>query len=91
MREPPLYPQDPMYPPEPVYRRDPYSRERLRVLLSFDMSKLPDDKAGREDKDNPIAWIQQVEKGRGFYCSLGHAGRVFRDPTIMRFYIAGIQ
>ena len=71
--------------------RDPYSRDRLRVLLSFDMSKLPDDKAGREDKDNPIAWIQQVEKGRVFYCSFGHDGRVFRDPTILRFYLDGIQ
>ncbi|HYW78529.1 MAG TPA: ThuA domain-containing protein, partial [Thermoguttaceae bacterium] len=32
--------------------REPYSRDNLRVLLSFDMSKLPADAPSREDKDN---------------------------------------
>jgi hypothetical protein len=43
--------------------RDPYSREKLRVLLSFDMSKLPENAPSREDRDNAIAWIQQVGQG----------------------------
>jgi type 1 glutamine amidotransferase len=71
--------------------RDPYSRDRLRVLLSFDMSKLPSDAPNREDGDNAIAWIQQVGKGRVFYCSFGHDGRIFRDPRILQFYLDGIQ
>jgi len=71
--------------------RDPYSRDRLRVLLSFDMSKLPADAPNREDGDNAIAWIQQVGKGRVFYCSFGHDGRIFRDPRILQFYLDGIQ
>jgi type 1 glutamine amidotransferase len=75
-----------------MYRfRDPYSRERLRVLLSFDMSKLPPDAPSRDDKDNAIAWIQEFGKGRVFYCSFGHDGRIFRDPRILRFYLDGIQ
>jgi type 1 glutamine amidotransferase len=71
--------------------RVPYSRDRLRVLLSFDMSKLPTDVPNREDGDNAIAWIQQVGKGRVFYCSFGHDGRIFRDPRILQFYLDGIQ
>jgi type 1 glutamine amidotransferase len=71
--------------------RDPYSREKLRVLLSFDMSKLPDDTKGRPDKDNPIAWIHEVGKGREFYCSLGHQAHIFTDPVILKFYLDGIQ
>ena len=71
--------------------RDPYSRENLRVLLSFDMSKLPEGAPTREDHDNPIAWIQQVGKGRVFYCSLGHNRHIFQDTTIMQFYADGIQ
>ncbi len=71
--------------------RDPYSRDRLRVLLSFDMSKLPADAPTRDDRDNAIAWIQQVGKGRVFYCSFGHDGRIFRDPRILQFYLDGIQ
>ena len=48
---------------EEMYKmREPYSRERLRVLLSMDMDKMSaqDVAQGRPDKDNPIAWIQQV-------------------------------
>jgi type 1 glutamine amidotransferase len=71
--------------------RDPYSREKLRVLLSFDMSKLPKDAPSREDKDNAIAWIQQVGQGRVFYCSLGHNKHVFWDKPLLQFYLDGIQ
>ena len=71
--------------------REPYSRENLRVLLSFDMSKLPADAPTREDKDNAIAWIQQVGQGRVFYCSLGHNRNIFWDPTLLQFYLDGIQ
>ena len=71
--------------------KEPYSRRSLRVLLSFDMSKLPADAPTRTDKDNPIAWIQQVGKGRVFYCSLGHNRHIFWDPQILQFYLDGIQ
>ncbi len=71
--------------------KDPYSREKLRVLLSFDMSKLPADAPSRADKDNAVAWIQQVGKGRVFYCSLGHNRHIFWDPALLQFYLDGIQ
>ena len=71
--------------------REPYSREKLRVLLSFDMSKLPADAPSRPDKDNAIAWIQPVGKGRVFYCSLGHNRHIFWDPALLQFYLDGIQ
>ena len=71
--------------------REPYSRENLRVLLSFDMSKLPENAPSREDKDNAIAWIQQVGQGRVFYCSFGHNKHIFWDPALLQFYQDGIQ
>jgi type 1 glutamine amidotransferase len=71
--------------------REPYSRESLRVLLSFDMSKLPDNAPTRDDKDNAIAWIHEVGKGRVFYCSLGHNRHIFWDPALVKFYLDGIQ
>ncbi len=78
--------QDEMY-----KMRDPYSRDKLRVLLSFDMSRLPNDAPTRDDKDNAIAWIQQVGQGREFYCSLGHNRHIFWDSAILQFYLDGIQ
>ncbi len=79
---------------EEMYKlREPYSRERLRVLLSFDMDRMTKDDAdkGRPDRDNPIAWIQDVGKGRVFYCSLGHDKPIFMDKTLLAFYLDGIQ
>ncbi len=78
--------QDEMY-----KMKEPYSRDKLHVLLSFDMSKLPADAPSREDKDNAIAWIQQVGKGHVFYCSLGHNRHIFWDPAFLQFYLDGIQ
>lgn len=83
-----FYFQDEMY-----KMREPYSRENLRVLLSFDLSRMTakDEQAGRTDKDNPIAWIHEVGKGRVFYCSLGHDQRPFFHKPILQFYLDGIQ
>ena len=67
-----------------------YTREKLRVLLSLDMTKTKD-KGRRVDKDNAVAWVKQHGKGRIFYCSLGHKPHVFQDPKLLRFYLDGIQ
>jgi len=69
----------------------PYSREKLRVLLSMDAEKGDPNNKGREDRDNPVAWIQQVGKGRTFYCSLGHQHQIFWNPTLLQFYLDGVQ
>jgi type 1 glutamine amidotransferase len=71
--------------------REPYSRDSLRVLLSFDMSKLPDNAPTRDDKDNAVAWIHEVGQGRVFYCSLGHNRHIFWEPALVKFYLDGIQ
>lgn len=67
-----------------------YSREKLRVLMSLDMTKTKD-KGARKDKDNAVAWVKKHGKGRIFYCSLGHNHRVFQDAKLLRFYLDGIQ
>ncbi len=67
-----------------------YTREKLRVLLSLDMTCTPD-KGRRDDKDNAVAWVRQIGKGKVFYCSLGHRAQVFHVPELMQFYLDGIQ
>lgn len=67
-----------------------YSREKVRVLLSLDMTKVKD-KGDRDDGDNPVAWVKQLGKGRIFYCSLGHNKQIFQDPKLLQFYLDGIQ
>ena len=74
-----------------IYKmRDPYSRQRLRILLGLDMTKK-ENKPGRPDNDNAIAWVRNFGTGRVFYCSLGHNHHIFWTPTILQHYLAGIQ
>ena len=47
--------------------------------------------AARPDHDYGIAWIRKWGQGRVFYCSLGHRNEVTWDPTMVRFFLAGIQ
>ncbi|MBN1675844.1 MAG: DUF1080 domain-containing protein [Kiritimatiellae bacterium] len=73
--------------------KTPYSRENLRVLLSLDADKTDMSKKniGRKDGDFAVAWIREYEKGRVFYCSLGHRNEIFWDPALLAFYLDGIQ
>ncbi|MGB2754124.1 MAG: family 16 glycoside hydrolase [Phycisphaerae bacterium] len=69
---------------------DAYSRDRLHVLLSLDMTKTKN-RGKRADQDYAVAWIHDYGKGRVFYCSLGHYNEIFWNPKILEFYLAGIQ
>ena len=86
--------------------RSPYARDKLRVLLSIDYEKSPDvvkgeqrarEKGGQDagamrgDHDYAIAWVRPWQKGRVFYCALGHRAEVTFEPTLIRFFLAGIQ
>jgi type 1 glutamine amidotransferase len=73
--------------------RDPYDRKRVRVLMSLDLanSDKPGKTLKRKDGDYPVAWVRSHGKGRVFYCSLGHAISTFSNPTILKFWLRGIQ
>jgi hypothetical protein len=73
--------------------REPYDRKRLHVILSLDLAKSdkPNRPLRRTDGDYPIAWTRSHGQGRIFYCSLGHAMPTFADPTILKFWLRGIQ
>jgi len=76
--------------------REPYSRNKLRVLLSLDMSddrnwQVNRKQIHRNDKDFAVSWIHKVGAGRSFYCTLGCTKALFWNPKILRHYLAGIQ
>jgi hypothetical protein len=77
--------------------RHGYSREKLHVLLSLDITKMDLDPKRRFlperaiDKDFAISWIRMYGKGRVFYCSLGDTAEIFWNPSLLRHFLAGIQ
>lgn len=78
-------------------------RDKLRVLVSLDMSRpenqkpLDSDKAkgkfsGPKDQvDVCVSWCQKVGDGRVFYTNVGHREDTFWNPTMLRHYLDGIQ
>jgi len=68
----------------------PYSRQKVRVLTSLDLTKTADPQKLKV-KDYPVSWIREQGKGRVFYCSLGHSLASFRSPHVLKHILAGIQ
>jgi hypothetical protein len=68
----------------------PYSRQKVRVLTSLDLTKT-DDPQKLKVKDYPVSWIRECGKGRVFYCSLGHSLASYKSPHVLRHVLAGIQ
>jgi type 1 glutamine amidotransferase len=67
-----------------------YTREKLRILLTLDMTKTPN-KGKRKDQDYAVSWVKAHGKGRVFYGSLGHNPHIFWEPKLLQFYLDGIQ
>ena len=78
-----------------IYRtRQRNLRENSRVLLRLDMhdeATKSAEKVRITDRDIPVSWIRTFEKGRVFYCSLGHNSEIYWTPAILQHYLDGIQ
>ena len=70
-----------------------YSRGKQRVLMSLDMSDEDTEKMVKrpEDRDTGISWIKVVDKGRVFYCAMGHTHHLTWTTPIMQHVLDGIQ
>ncbi len=80
--------------PEEIYQfKAPYDSKAVHMLLRLDTEKTDMTRRGikRTDGDFGIAWARHWEKGRVFYCSLGHNHEMYWHPKVVRHYLAGIQ
>lgn len=80
--------------PEEIYQfKDPYDSKAVHMLLRLDTEKTDMTRKGikRKDNDFGIAWARHWDKGRVFYCSLGHNHDMYWHPKVVRHYLAGIQ
>ena len=72
---------------------DPWSRKNQRVLMSLDTktTNMGVPWIHRKDNDFGLAWVRSYGKGRIFYCAIGHRTEHWWNPTILQFYLDGIQ
>lgn len=72
---------------------DAASQHNLLGLYLGEGSKTDMTKNGivRTDGDFAISWVKNIGKGRVFYCSLGHNDEVYWNPTVVKYYLGGLQ
>ncbi len=96
----PLLVEDPSFPgmsalpkaltlKDEIYQVKEFSRDKVRVLLSLDASKLDFTKRGihRTDKDFAVIWARQYGNGRVLYNGLGHPEAVWDRPEIQKMWV----
>lgn len=74
------------------YQPKAFSRDKIRVLLRLDVSKMPaNPNMRRTDGDFPLAWAKTYGKGRVFYSSLGHAAETWDNRDVAQMYYEAIK
>ena len=75
-----------------IYQIRNFSREKLRVLMRLDPSKLEmNPRVHRKDKDFAVAWAKMYGKGRVFYSTLGHPVENWDKPEMQTMYLEAIK
>jgi uncharacterized protein len=74
------------------YQVKNFSREKSRVLLRLDTSKLPPNQnLLSKDGDFPLAWAKMYGEGRVFYGSFAHDDKTWDNPDVYRMYFEALR
>lgn len=74
------------------YQAKEFSRDKMRVLLRLDVSKMPaNPELHRADGDFPLVWAKSYGKGRVFYSALGHAAATWDNRDVQQMYLEAMK
>jgi uncharacterized protein len=75
-----------------IYQMRNYSRDKVRVLMRLDPSKLDLSKSTvhRKDGDFAVTWAKMYGKGRVFYSTLGHPPENWDRPDMRAMFAEAI-
>ncbi len=70
-----------------------FTRDKLRILLSLDLSGENMKAKGmkREDHDYAVSWVRKYAGSRVFYSNLGHNDFTYYNVKALQHYLNGIQ
>ena len=97
INEDPAFPATRHLPPtfnltDEFYQVKGFSREKSRVLLRLDTSKLPPNQnLLNKDGDFPLAWAKMYGQGRVFYGSFAHDAKTWDNPDVYHMYFEAIR
>jgi len=102
--EAPMVVEDPAFPgmrqwPQPllwkdeIYQLKDFSRDKVRVLMRLDASKLDlaNPRVHRKDLDFAVTWAKAYGKGRVFYSNLGHLEGNWDDPRLQKMFVEAVK
>ncbi len=97
INEDPAFPATKQFPmsfgiTDEFYQVKEFSRQKSRVLLRLDISKLPPNQGVHsKDGDFPLAWAKMYGKGRVFYGSFAHDAKNWDNPDVYHMYFEAIK
>lgn len=70
-----------------------FTRDKLRILLSLDLSgeNMKKGSMKRKDNDYAVSWIRKYAGSRVFYSNLGHNNETFHNKMALQHFLNGIQ
>lgn len=76
-----------------IYQLKDFSRDKCRVLMRLDPSKidLKNPKVHRTDQDFAVAWAKMYGKGRVYYSTLGHVEENWDRSDFQQMYAGAIK
>jgi uncharacterized protein len=76
-----------------IYQMRNYSRDKLRVLMRLDVSKLDmkNKNVHRTDGDFAVTWAKMFGKGRVYYTSMGHVEANWDKPEFQHMMTGAIK
>src|SRR5689334_20380265 len=76
-----------------IYQLKDFSRDKVRVLMRLESSKLDlnNPRVHRQDRDFAVTWAKTYGKGRVFYSSLGHVEANWDKPELQKMFVEAIQ
>jgi uncharacterized protein len=77
---------------EEFYQPKDFSRDKVRVLLRLDLSKMPPHPDVHvQNGDMPLVWAKNYGKGRVFYSALGHDASAWDNRDVAQMYFEAIR
>jgi type 1 glutamine amidotransferase len=76
-----------------IYQMKDYSRDKVRVLMRLDVSKLDmkNKNVHRTDGDFAVTWAKMYGKGRVYYTTLGHVQENWDKPEFQQMMTEAIK
>ncbi|HEX4168744.1 MAG TPA: ThuA domain-containing protein [Bryobacteraceae bacterium] len=76
-----------------IYQMKDFSRDKCRVLMSLDASKLDlkNPRVHRTDQDFAVTWAKMYGKGRVYYSTLGHVSENWDRPDFQKMWAEAIK